>query len=352
MRVQARYAGALALAATTASLALLGARGAHADGEKIKVKVSLGVFGAIAREVGGDAIDVEVLTRPTDDPHDVTATPQLIESLKKADIFVVNGIGLETWAEKSVDESKNEKIKKGQPGYCCITDGLAILDVPAAGTVVTNEEHAYGNPHMYMEPLVGHTYAKNLEAALGRISPDKVDAWERNREIFDKKLYEAVFGAELVEVMGGGERLEKLCRQGKLDDFLKKNKFKDKPLSDLLGGLLKKAAPLKGMKFISYHDSVNYFSRTYGCDFLMTLEPKSGVAPPPKHLEEVARVAQKENVKVVFVTTCEPVKVAQDFAARIGAKVAVVPSDVGAEDTKDFIGFETLIVDRALAAVQ
>jgi ABC-type Zn uptake system ZnuABC Zn-binding protein ZnuA len=84
----------------------------------------------------------------------------------------------------------------------------------------------------------------------------------------------------------------------------------------------------------------------------MTLEPKSGVAPPPKHLEEVARVAQKENVKVVFVTTCEPVKVAQDFAARIGAKVAVVPSDVGAEDTKDFIGFETLIVDRALAAVQ
>jgi len=341
----------LVLIALAAGGALTLVTPARADGGKLKVRTSLNAFAAVAREIGGEAIEAEALARPIEDPHDITATPELIVKVKDADVFIENGIGLENWSEKVLSESKNAKVAKKAPGYCCATEGVTILDVPPPGTNVQNEEHAFGNPHTWFDPLMGHTYAKNIEACLDRVSPEKVDAWERNREAFDRKLYERVFGKELVDMMDGGERLEKLNRQGKLDEFLASHKFKDKPLTDLLGGLLKKARPLKGLKLISYHDSVNYFSRTYQIDFIATLEPKSGIAPTPGHLEEVARLAKKVDCKVVAVMTCEPKKIAEDFAATIGAKVALLPSDVGAEGTKDWFDFHEKLVDRLLEAL-
>ncbi|HZU95239.1 MAG TPA: metal ABC transporter substrate-binding protein [Planctomycetota bacterium] len=348
-----RLEKATGLALCLAAGALVAAAPARADGAKLKVKTSLGAFATVAKAVGGDAIEVEALARPTEDPHEITATPELIMRLKDADVFVENGIGLESWTEKCIGDSKNEKIdKKAKKGYCLATEGVTILDVPPPGTVVTNEEHAFGNPHTWFDPLMGHTYAKNIEACLGRVVPDKVDAWERNREAFDKKLYEFVFGKELVEVMDGGERLEKLARTGKLDEFLSSKKFKNKPLSELLGGLMKKAQPLKGLKLIGYHDSVNYLAKFYGIDFIATLEPKSGVEPTPGHLEEVARLAKKVGCKVVARMTCEPKEKTEDFAKTIDAKVCLLPSDVGAEGTKDWFDFHEMIVDHLLDAMK
>ncbi len=350
MRLRRSFAQAVLVIAAAGSAMLVAP--ARAGGGKLKVKTSLNAFAAVAREVGGDAIEVEALARPNEDPHEITATPQLILKLKDADVFVENGVGLENWSEKSVGESKNEKIAKKAPGYCLATEGIAILDVPPPGSNVQNEEHAFGNPHTWFDPLMGHVFAKNIEACLGRVAPEKVDAWERNREAFDKKLYEQIFGKDLVDMMDGGERLEKLVRQGKLDEFLATKKFKEKPLTDLLGGLMKKARPLRGLKLISYHDSVNYLARTYGIDFVATLEPKSGIAPTPGHLEEVARLAKKVDAKVVVVMTCEPKKIAEDFAKTIGARVAALPSDVGADGTKDWFDFHEKIVDQLLEAAK
>jgi len=121
--------------------------------------------------------------------------------------------------------------------------------------------------------------------------------------------------------MGGGARLEKLQHEGKLDAFLAEHNYKGKPLADLLGGLMKKARPLKGAKLLAFHESWVYFEETYGCKFVETLEPKPGSlrrratsrrsrprrsapVPGPRH-----RVLRAEGI-------------ADDFASRIGAKTA------------------------------
>src|SRR5581483_2024856 len=80
-----RLEKATGLALCLAAGALVAAAPARADGAKLKVKTSLGAFATVAKAVGGDAIEVEALARPTEDPHEITATPELIMRLKDAD---------------------------------------------------------------------------------------------------------------------------------------------------------------------------------------------------------------------------------------------------------------------------
>lgn len=333
----------------------LGGAPARAQGEKIRVVTSLHVLAAVARDVGGDQVEVEALSRATEDPHEVTATPARMVKVRDADAFIENGLQLEIWSENVIDGARNPKIRKTSPGYCKASVGCAPLEVPEILTRERGDIHPFGNPHIWFEPFVGHIYAKNIEACLARVAPDRAELWEKNRKAFDRKLDEAVFGKDLVELMGGGARLEKLFRQGKLDAFLAEHKVKVKEketaLQDLLGGLMKKARPLKGANLLSYHQSWAYLAQTYGCKFVGTMEPKPGIAPSPGHLQELEATAKRTGAKVIVVASYEPLAAAESFAERFGGKVALVPADVDAEGTKDFFDFQELLVDRIAGAL-
>ena len=81
------------------------------------------------------------------------------------------------------------------------------------------------------------------------------------------------------------------------------------------------------------------------------MEPKPGIPPSPSHLAEIEKLAKQKEARVIIVTSYEPKAAAEEFAERIGAKVALIPSDVGAENTKDWFDFQDMIVDRIVAAL-
>lgn len=341
--VTATFAGLLAAGAVS---------GARADDEKkLNVVTTLHVLAAVAKEVGGDKVTVQALARPVEDPHEVTATPQRYKMLSTADVFIESGFQLEIWDANVIDNAANPRIQKASDGFCKAGAGEPMLEVPAQASRIGGDLHPDGNPHIWYEPFVGHIYAKNIEACFTRVDPSNQQLWAKNRNAFDKKLDEAVFGKELCELLGGGARLEKLSREGALDDFLSKHKVKGKALSDMLGGLMKKAQPLKGAKLVAYHKSWAYFAETYGCEFVGYMEPKPGIPPTPGHLEELEKLAKEKQAKVILVMSYEPRTTAEDFAQRIGAKVVVLPSDVGAEDTKDFFDFQAMLVERTVEAL-
>ena len=62
---------------------------------KVRVVTSTPDFAAIAREIGGDRVDVESLAKGYQDPHFVDAKPIYITKLNRADILVYNGLDLE-----------------------------------------------------------------------------------------------------------------------------------------------------------------------------------------------------------------------------------------------------------------
>src|SRR5205814_9750600 len=62
---------------------------------KLNVVATLPDFGSLAREIGGDKVNVTVLAKATEDPHFVDARPSFVVSLRNADGLIGGGAELE-----------------------------------------------------------------------------------------------------------------------------------------------------------------------------------------------------------------------------------------------------------------
>src|SRR5437899_891860 len=87
---------------------------AHA---KLNVVATTPDLASIAKEIGGDKIELTTLARVTEDPHFVDAKPSLIVKLNHADALIEGGAELEIgWLPALLDQSRNEKLAAGAPG--------------------------------------------------------------------------------------------------------------------------------------------------------------------------------------------------------------------------------------------
>lgn len=93
-------------AASTVVLAGCAGGSAGADGGRLQVVASTNVYGQIAAEIGGDAVDVNSLvSSASQDPHsfEPSARDQLIVS--KADLVIENGGGYDAFVDGLIDAS-------------------------------------------------------------------------------------------------------------------------------------------------------------------------------------------------------------------------------------------------------
>ena len=75
-------------------------------------------WGALAKEIGGDKVNVYTATTAMQDPHRIEARPSLMARARNADLMVCTGAELEIgWAPLLQTQSGNAKIQGGQPGY-------------------------------------------------------------------------------------------------------------------------------------------------------------------------------------------------------------------------------------------
>jgi ABC-type Zn uptake system ZnuABC Zn-binding protein ZnuA len=284
-----QVAAVLAASLTTAALA----HASRAEGDPLKVETTLHALASIAASIGGGAVEAGALARSTEEPG---------RKRRDARVFLAS-------------------------------DPLG------------------GDRHLWLEPFVGHVYAKDIEATFAQVAPERVETWAQNRRAFDRKLDDAIFGKELCDLLGGGARLEKLHHEGKLDEFLAQQHFKGRPLGDQLGGLVEKAKPLRGAKLVAHHEWWGSYADTWGCEFLGYLEPEPGLKPSASHLEELEAKARESGAKLVLTLSHEPRSTAVEFASRFGGKAVVLPSDVGALGTRDWFDFQETLVTRAVEAL-
>jgi ABC-type Zn uptake system ZnuABC Zn-binding protein ZnuA len=101
------------------------------------------------------------------------------------------------------------------------------------------------------------------------------------------------------------------------------------------------AAPLRGLKAVSYHRDMVYFARRFGLELVGTIETKPGIPATPGHLEELVDLSKREGVVFVIREVAYESGLAQTVAERIGARVANVATLTGglpgADTYVDFI---------------
>ncbi|HYT05103.1 MAG TPA: metal ABC transporter substrate-binding protein [Gemmatimonadales bacterium] len=322
--------------------------GAAAD--KVKVVTSLTTYGAIAREIVGDRGTVSSIANGDENPHYVQPKPSFVPTLSQADVFVTTGLDLELWVPALLDKASNPKVTEGGPGYVAAYAGIDLLDVPTSFSRAEGDIHAYGNPHIWTDPLNAVQIARNILVGLKRVSPENADYFSEREKGFEDLMFRALFGDDLVKLLGG-QTLADLDRQGKLLDFLKAKQYQGAPLINRLGGWLKQAMPFRGKSVACYHKEWDYFSREYGVPCIDYIEPKPGIPPTPGHVLEVINEMREQHIQVLLSTNYYDHSQVMEVAQKTGAKAVIVPSNTnGAPGVNSYVDLMNLWISELVHA--
>ena len=112
-------------------------------------------------------------------------------------------------------------------------------------------------------------------------------------------------------------------------DFLGKTRYKGAPLMDRLGGWLKQGEAFRGKEMACYHKEWDYFSREFQLTCFDYIEPKPGIPPTPRHVQEIITEMKNRHVPVLLSTSYYDHNQVLEVAQRTDAKAVIVPSNTG-----------------------
>ncbi len=260
--------------------ALLLATAAHA---KLNVVCTTPDLASIAKEIGGDKIELTTLARPTEDPHFVDAKPSFILKLNKADVLIHGGAELESgWLRPLQDGARNAKIVSAAKGNVRCCDGVQMLEIPGALDRSAGDIHAAGNPHFLVDPENAKIVAHHITDAFAQLDAAQAETYRTNLKKFTGQL------------------------DAKLADWQAK------------------LAPFKGQQVVSYHNSWPYFAARFGLKIELFLEPKPGIPPSPAHLADIIAKMKTQDARVIIVDPYLNHKTAETVARSTGATVVNV----------------------------
>jgi ABC-type Zn uptake system ZnuABC Zn-binding protein ZnuA len=301
-----------------------------AGAEKIQVVTTLTDYAWIARYIGGDKVEVFAIVGGNQDAHYVRPKPSFAARLRKADLFVTTGLDLELWVPALLDMANNPQIFSGEPGYVAAAEGIQLLDKPAVLSRSQGGLHIYGNPHIHTNPLNLKIIADNIATGLTNVAPQWAGYFSENCSRFKQAIDRSVFGDTLITLLGSSV-LTRLALSGNLFAFLETQEYGGRKLIDYLGGWLKKGLILRGKKIVTYHKNWVYFERLFGLIEIGNVEPKPGIPPSPRHVEQLLSDMKKHNVKVILSTNYFDTQKVRQIAARAGAIAVIVPFHVEGE---------------------
>ncbi len=333
-------------------LAVLGALPAAMAAQEppLRIVTSLTTYGVIAREIAGDRAAVTSIARGDENPHFVQPRPSYVLDLKRADLFITTGLDLELWVPTLLDKAGNPRIREGSPGYLAVYGGIDLLDVPASVSRSGGDIHAFGNPHLWTDPVNGIIIADNIRNALRRLDPSGAAEYDRRYADFRRRVLTAYVGAEVLGLLGEDVVFD-LARRHALRDFLSTQQYQGRPLADRAAGWVREAEAFRGRLMVCYHKEWDYFSRAFGIPCVDYIEPKPGIPPTPRHVSEVITLMRDRDIRVLFSTNYYDANQVRSVAAKTGAVAVMVPSNAeGAPDTDTYIALVTLWVRQLRAA--
>ncbi|MGH7933301.1 MAG: metal ABC transporter substrate-binding protein [Candidatus Binataceae bacterium] len=296
--------GAVFFAAAISAAALTPAT-ARADAP-LRVVTTTTDLAALAQAVGGDRVEAQALVPEGFNADLYSPRPSDLFKIHQARLFLQVGLGLEDWARDLVNEANNSNLVKAQVSY-----QVPLLDIPKGHVDYSfGDIHPYGNPHFQLNPGDGRIMAQNIFNALAYVDPADKAYFAQNLAAFDARLAAA---------------------EKKWDAEM---------------------APYKGLKFIPYHESWDYFAEAFNLEIPETIEEKPGFVPSPKRIEQVIGVCKADHVKLIVTEPYYDQSVAKLISSQCGVPYLNLYIDVGGTtQQKDYISMIDYIVTQVASAL-
>jgi len=266
----------------------------------------------MARQIGGERVSVETIAQGSQDPHKVPVKPSFVTKLNRADALVVNGLGLEhTFLPALLEVAANPKILPTGAAYIDASVYVQVLEVPTSQNRAQGELHPLGNPHIGLDPVRGKLMAKAIADGLTRVDPAGEASYQAGLAQFTTLLDRKIAEWEAL------------------------------------------AAPLRGVKAVSYHLDLTYLAERFGLEMVGTIETKPGVPATAAHLEELVDTMKRENVKLVIREVAYEMPLARTVAEKTGARVATISTLTGGlPGTRTYVDSIEANLKALLGAVQ
>ena len=267
-------------------------------------------WGALAQELGGSLVDVQVATTALQDPHQIQARPSLIARARNADLLVCTGAELEVgWLPVLLQQSGNAKIQAGQPANFAAADYVRKLEVPTQLDRSMGDVHAAGNPHIQTDPRNIALVAQALGARLQQLDAGNAATFAQRGAAFQQRWQQAIARWNA------------------------------------------KAAPLRGVAVASQHKAFSYLYDWLGIKEVAVLEPKPGVEPSVSHLQQVLASLKAQPARMVVYAAYQDGRPSEWLQTNAGVPAVRLPFTVGGDDaSKDLFALFDDTIDRLLAA--
>ncbi len=267
-------------------------------------------WAALAKAIGGPSAQVYAATTALQDPHRIEARPSLIAQMRRADLVVCSGAGLEAgWLPVLLREAGNGKVQPGRPGYVEATRFVALLEKPASLDRAQGDVHAAGNPHIHTDPRNIARVGTVLAARMAELDPAQAAVYQAQWQSFSARWNEAIVRWQ------------------------------------------QRAQPLKNLPVAVQHKSFSYLLAWLGMREVATLEPQPGVEPSVGHLARVAAQLQATPARAVLRAAYQSPRPADWLAARAGIPALALPFTVGGNArAPDLFGLFDDTLDQLLKA--
>jgi ABC-type Zn uptake system ZnuABC Zn-binding protein ZnuA/ABC-type Mn2+/Zn2+ transport system permease subunit len=289
---------AAAIATALVALPLLAAGCGSAGGstDKLDVVATTTQLGDFAREVGGEAVEVDQILEPNSDPHDYEPRPSDVEGAASAEVIFASGDNLDAWIGEIVSDSGSDAE---------VVDLGAEVPVRLPGESSGEEASKY-DPHWWHDP-------RNAEAAVREIERGLVAADPGHRAVFERNARA----------------------------YLAKLRALDRGIARCVDSV-----PPARRKLVTDHDAFGYFAARYGIEVIGAVIPSqtTQAQASAQDLSELARTIESERVKAVFPESSLSSKVVDAIAGQTGASAeySLYGDTLGPEgsDGDTYVGME------------
>lgn len=302
-----------------------------ASAEPLRVCATTPDLGDLARTIGGDAVSVTVFAKGTEDAHFVEPRPSFVKALSVADLYLQTGLDLEIgWAPALLRTARNARVQSGAAGFFDASHAVTPLEIPSTAVDRSmGDVHPLGNPHYLLDPGNGLRVATALRDKLAELRPEAAVEIDRRLAALRARIGASLVGKALAAKLDPG-KLAILYEAGKLDPFLE-----SQGAAGEIGGWLGALRPLRGREVIADHNLWPYFAQAFGIRVVAFLEPKPGVAPSTRHLQEVITEAKQRKIAVLLASPYYDRRHADLVARETGAAIAPMAHQVGSRPGVD-----------------
>jgi manganese/iron transport system substrate-binding protein len=248
-----------------------------------KVVTSIELFADLIRQVGGERAQVTALVPASADPHTYEPVPSKVVDVSKADLVLINGVGLEATL---MDIIKNN-----------VRSGVPIIEMSAGLPVLEAGDQGTGNPHLWLDVRNAIHYVEVARDALIQVDPEGEAEYRANAQ---------AYLAELADL--------------------------DRQVEQSIASI-----PAERRKLVTFHDAYPYLAERYGLQLVGVVVRSPGQEPSAGDVADLARTISAENVPAVFEEPQFSARVLELAAKDAGVEVCTLYSDAFGDGVDSYV---------------